>query len=88
MTMNCLMSLENLVNGRLRFCCGHQAECADTLRFFNLEVGDPPQTIQADLDMLSPDFYTLMTTSGNGSQYNSFSKSHGLSRLNLPLSQS
>jgi hypothetical protein len=57
-------------------------------RFFNLEVGDPPQMIQADLDMLSPDFYTLMTTSGNGSQYNSFSRSHGLSRLDLLLTQS
>ena len=84
--MNCLMSLENLVDGRLQFRYMQQLECADGLRFFNLEVGDPPQTIQADLDMLSPDFYTLMTTSGNGSQYNSFSKSHGLSRLNLPFS--
>jgi hypothetical protein len=57
-------------------------------RFFNLEVGGPSQTVQADLDMLSPDFYTLMTTSGNGSQYNSFSRSHSLSMLDLPLCQS
>jgi hypothetical protein len=54
-------------------------------RFFNFEIGDPPQTIQADLDMLSPDFYTLMTTSGNGSQYNSFSRSHGPYKYDLFL---
>jgi hypothetical protein len=52
-------------------------------RFFNFEVGDLPQTIQADLDMLSPDFYTPMTTSGNGSQYSFFSRSRGPYRYKL-----
>ncbi|KAF7511756.1 hypothetical protein GJ744_003487 [Endocarpon pusillum] len=44
--------------------------------YTNLPVGPPPNTIEVDLDMLSPDFYTVQTTSGKGSQYNVFSETH------------
>jgi hypothetical protein len=46
-------------------------------RFAAIQVGSPPQTLEFDLDMLSPDFYTVMTTSGKGSRYDTFtSKTH------------
>ena len=48
----------------------------DNRRYFDASVGDPPQVLQFDVDMLSTDFYTLMTTSETGSRYNSFSNSH------------
>jgi hypothetical protein len=47
------------------------------LRYTNLPLGPQPSTIEVDLDMLSPDFYTVQTTSGEGSQYNVFSETHG-----------
>jgi hypothetical protein len=47
------------------------------LRYTNLPLGPQPSTIEVDLDMLSPDFYTVQTTSGEGSQYNVFSNTHG-----------
>lgn len=50
-----------------------------TARYTNLPVGPQPNTIGFDLDMLSPDFYTVQTTSGEGSQYNVFSETHGKS---------
>lgn len=43
-----------------------------------MNVGEPSQSLEADLDMLSPDFYALMTTSGKGSNYDTFlASSHG-----------
>ncbi len=47
------------------------------IRYTNLPVGPQPNKIEVDLDMLSPDFYTVQTTSGKGSQYNVFSETHG-----------
>lgn len=45
---------------------------ADATRYITLDVGDPPQKLQFDLDMLAPDFYTALTTSGSGSKYDTF----------------
>lgn len=43
-----------------------------------MNVGRPPQPLEFELDMLSPDFYMLLTTSGTGSKYDTFaSQSHG-----------
>ena len=43
-----------------------------------LKVGHPEQTLEVDVDLLSPDFYTVVTTSGMGVGYNaSASESHG-----------
>ena len=60
--------------------CEYRFQHADVQalhRFFNLPIGDQPSFIEVDLDMLGPDFYTLLTTSEHGSRYNSFSSSHG-----------
>jgi hypothetical protein len=46
-------------------------------RYTNLPLGPPPNTMEVDLDMLSPDFYTVETTSLEGSRYNVFSETHG-----------
>lgn len=41
-------------------------------------MGSALQELEVDLDMLSPDLYTIMTTSGQGSRYDTFmSGSHG-----------
>ncbi|KEF58289.1 uncharacterized protein A1O9_06215 [Exophiala aquamarina CBS 119918] len=41
-------------------------------------VGEPPQSLEVELDMLSPDFYTVVTTSGKGTLYDaSASSTHG-----------
>jgi hypothetical protein len=48
------------------------------LRYVTLEVGNSPQALEFDVDMLGPDFYTVMTTSGVGNRYDTFSSStHG-----------
>ncbi|KPI40701.1 uncharacterized protein AB675_10838 [Cyphellophora attinorum] len=49
-----------------------QAIGGDGSWYAALEVGSPPQELQFDLDMLGPDFYTVMTTSAEGSRYNTF----------------
>jgi len=47
-------------------------------RFARVEIGEPPQEIELDLDMLTSDFYVLTTTSSKGSKYDDyFSKSAG-----------
>lgn len=52
----------------------------DQARYTKLQVGEPRQTLEIDLDMLSPDFYTIMTTSGQGLKYDTFSSNtHGMS---------
>lgn len=54
----------------------------DQVRYASINVGDPPQILEFDLDMLSPDFYLISTTEIDrvGSKYDSFtSKSHGMS---------
>ncbi|KAL9105627.1 MAG: hypothetical protein Q9227_009239 [Pyrenula ochraceoflavens] len=47
--------------------------------FAKLELGDPPQRLEAELDMLSPDYYMMSTSSSStiGSKYDAFaSRSH------------
>ncbi|RMZ89431.1 hypothetical protein DV736_g3333, partial [Chaetothyriales sp. CBS 134916] len=52
--------------------------------FATVTVGDPPQDIDLDLDMLHPDFLTVVTTSNNGRAYNTTgSLSHGQSDLRI-----
>lgn len=49
-------------------------------RFTQLEIGEPRQKIEVEIDMLNPDFYTIATTSGMGSRYDpTASTTHGLS---------
>ena len=44
-----------------------------------VKIGDPPQAIEMDLNMLVSDFYVITTTSRTGSKYDDlFSKSHGV----------
>lgn len=47
----------------------------DSSRYTTLHVGTPPQALEVDLDMLTPDYYHLMTTSGQGSKFDTFSSS-------------
>lgn len=43
-----------------------------------VKIGDPPQEIEMDLNMLVSDFYVVTTTSRSGSKYDDFfSKSSG-----------
>ena len=43
-----------------------------------LDVGDPKQRLETEVDMLSPDFYTIVTSIEKGTKYNaSASESHG-----------
>lgn len=45
-----------------------------------VKIGDPPQEIEMDLNMLVSDFYVVTTTSRSGSKYDDyFSKSSGVS---------
>lgn len=37
-----------------------------------MKIGDPPQDIEVDIDMLSPDFHFLATSSGQGDKYDFF----------------
>lgn len=56
------------------------------VRFARVKIGDPPQELEFDLDMLHPDFFLISTTSIEhfGSQYNSFaSRSHGKPKCRL-----
>lgn len=54
-------------------------EVVERGRYTTLELGEPKQKLEADLDMLRPDFYTIMTTSGEGSKYDTFlSSTHSL----------
>jgi hypothetical protein len=39
-------------------------------RYATIDVGG--QQLEFDLDMLAPDFYTVMTTSGKGAKYDTF----------------
>lgn len=49
-------------------------------RYTVFEVGNPKQRLEVDVDMLSHDFYTIVTTSGKGVSYSpSASDTHGLS---------
>lgn len=47
-------------------------------RFARLAIGEPPQAIDLDLNMLTSDFYVRHTTSHAGTRYDDlFSKSFG-----------
>lgn len=47
-------------------------------RFARLAIGEPPQAIDLDLNMLTSDFYIRHTTSHAGTRYDDlFSKSFG-----------
>ena len=52
----------------------------NTARVAMVKIGDPPQEIEMDLNMLVSDFYVVTTTSRSGSKYDDyFSKSSGVS---------
>jgi hypothetical protein len=43
-----------------------------------MDAGDPVQSLEVDIDMLSPDWFHIMTSSDKGSRYDTFaSKTHG-----------
>lgn len=44
-------------------------------RYIVLEVGEPAQLLEVTIDMLSPDWYHIMTSSGKGSKYDTFTSS-------------
>lgn len=42
-----------------------------------MKIGDPPQEIEVDLNMLASDFYVVTTSSEKGNKFDDyFSKSH------------
>ena len=41
-------------------------------RYAKFKIGDPPQEIEVDLNMLVSDFYIVATTSRRGSKYDDF----------------
>ena len=41
-------------------------------RYAKVEIGEPPQEIEVDLDMLASDIYVLTTTSSIGSKYDEY----------------
>jgi hypothetical protein len=48
------------------------------IRYATLEIGEPAQRIEIDIDMLSSDFYVMTTTSDKGTPFNVFeSRSFG-----------
>ena len=47
-------------------------------RYAKTMIGDPPQEIEVDLNMLASDFYIFLTTSRKGSKYDDyFSQTRG-----------
>ena len=47
-------------------------------RYAKMAIGQPPQTIEMDLNMLASDFYVVITTSRKGSRYDDlFSQTGG-----------
>lgn len=44
-------------------------------RYATMSVGQPPQALEFDLDMLSPDFFALLTTSAEGGRFDTFQSS-------------
>lgn len=76
-TVICLVVQVSEVAGKLIYR-EKRREIDQCSRYARIEVGDPPQTLEVDVDMLSPDFYTIMTTSERGSKYDTFgSSAHG-----------
>lgn len=53
-------------------------------RYATIRIGEPPQEIEMDLNMLASDFYIAITTSRSGSRYDDlFSQSKGRCFLSL-----
>ena len=51
-------------------------------RYANIKIGEPPQELEMDLNMLTSDFYVVITTSRKGKKYDDlFSQSIGNSLL-------
>ncbi len=47
-------------------------------RYAKIEIGEPPQEVEMDLNMLASDFYVVTTTSRKGSRYDDlFSQTGG-----------
>lgn len=47
-------------------------------RYATIAIGQPPQTVEMDLNMLASDFYVVITTSRKGSRYDDlFSQTGG-----------
>ncbi|KAL9103986.1 MAG: hypothetical protein Q9163_001006 [Psora crenata] len=62
---------------------------ADGVWYATVKIGNPPQTIEMDLNMLVSDFYIVTTTSRLGSRYDEhFSQSNGPSGSTLGLAPS
>lgn len=51
---------------------GDLCEADDLRRYAKMKIGNPPQEIEVDLDMLASDFYVVTTTSRRGSRYDDF----------------
>lgn len=53
-------------------------------RYANIEIGEPPQKVEMDLNMLASDFYIVITTSRKGSRYDDlFSQTGGKLHSNM-----
>lgn len=64
-------------NGRFGIGKIWYAYCCSRSRYAKIKIGDPPQEIEMDLNMLASDFYVLTTTSRKGSRYDDyFSQTH------------
>lgn len=48
-------------------------------RYATIRIGEPPQELEMDLNMLTSDFYVIITTSRKGKKYDDlFSQSIGI----------
>lgn len=53
-------------------------------RYAKIRIGDPPQEIETDLNMLVSDFYVVTTTSRKGSRYDDFFSQSAQKSLDRP----
>ena len=71
------------------FTCYEKPELpADSLlpyyRYANIKIGNPPQEIEMDLNMLVYDFYVVTTTSRKGSRYDDYFSQSAQKSLDRP----
>lgn len=57
---------------------------AVSCRYAKVKIGDPPQEIEMDLNMLVSDFYVITTTSRKGSRYDDFFSQSAQKSLDRP----
>ena len=57
---------------------------AVSCRYAKVKIGDPPQEIEMDLNMLVSDFYVITTTSRKGSRYDDFFSRSAQKSLDRP----